>query len=58
MHRLQWDGSELSLRWSAVYETGEGGGVRLGDGSGSTPDVMGTSRDEDRFVVITDGQRR
>lgn len=56
MHRLQWDGARLTLRWSAPYETGEGGGVRLGDGSGSTPDVMGTRRDRQRFVVITDGQ--
>ncbi|HYF24700.1 MAG TPA: hypothetical protein VD931_03075 [Baekduia sp.] len=56
MHRIQWDGRELSRAWSAAYETGVGGGVRLGDGSGSTPDVMGTGRDRDRFVVITDGQ--
>lgn len=56
MHRVQWDGRRLRKRWRAEYETGLGGGVRLGDGSGSTPDVMGTSRDRDRFVVITDGQ--
>jgi hypothetical protein len=56
MHRVQWDGKALRRAWSAAYETGEGGGVRLGDGSGSTPDVMGTGRDRDRFVVITDGR--
>ena len=57
MHRVQWDGRRLTSRWVARYEAGgPAGGVRLGDGSGSTPDVMGTSRDRDRFVVITDGQ--
>lgn len=56
MHRIDWDGERLHRAWSATYETGAGGGVRLGDGSGSTPDVVGTSRDRDRFVVITDGQ--
>ena len=57
MHRVQWDGKRLRRGWKARYETGEGaGGVRLGEGSGSTPDVMGTGRDRDRFVVITDGQ--
>jgi hypothetical protein len=43
--------------WRADYETGaESGGVRLGAGSGSTPSLMGTAHDDDRFVVITDGQ--
>jgi hypothetical protein len=56
MHRVQWDGRTLRSAWRAEYETGEGGGVRLGDGSGSTPDVVGTRRDRDRFVVITDGR--
>ncbi len=57
MHKLQWDGKTLRSAWAAGYETGgPATGVRLGEGSGSTPDVMGTSRDKDRFVVITDGQ--
>jgi hypothetical protein len=56
MHRVQWDGRRLRSAWRTAYETGKGGGVRLGDGSGSTPDVMGTGRDRDRFVVITDGR--
>ena len=56
MHRIQWDGRRLKRAWSAAYETGKGGGVRLGDGSGTTPDVMGTGRDRDRFVVIADGR--
>ena len=30
--------------------------IRLGPGSGSTPSLMGTKADDDRFVVITDGQ--
>ncbi|MTD44820.1 hypothetical protein GKE82_11090 [Conexibacter sp. W3-3-2] len=57
MHRIQWDGRRLRSGWRARYETGtNAGGVRLGEGSGSTPDVVGTGRDRDRFVVITDGQ--
>ena len=61
MYRVQWTGTELTIDeseggWSADYETGEGAtGIRLGDGSGSTPSLMGVG-DEDKFVVITDGQ--
>ncbi len=61
MYRLQWTGTELTLDessggWTADYETGDAAsGIRLGDGSGSTPSLMGTG-DEDKFVVITDGQ--
>jgi len=62
MYRVQWTGSELSLApetgaWRADYETGEdaSGSGRLGAGSGATPSLMGTG-DQDRFVVITDGQ--
>jgi len=61
MYRVQWTGYELTTDedkggWSALYETGEDvSGPRLGPGSGSTPTLMG-SDDQDRFVVITDGQ--
>ena len=62
MVRVAWTGSALSLdeadgAWSAEYETGSEEPVagRLGPGSGSTPTLMGTG-DQDRFVVITDGQ--
>lgn len=49
-------GDRLRQEWRAAYQTGTGGGVRLGDGSGSTPTLMGTDPRDDRFVVITDGQ--
>jgi hypothetical protein len=62
MVRVQWTGSELTVdegsgAWSANYEIG-GDPVagRLGVGSGSTPSLMGVG-DQDRFVVITDGQQ-
>ena len=61
MYRVQWTGYELTTdedmgAWSAAYETGDDvSGPRLGPGSGSTPTLMG-SGDQDRFVVITDGQ--
>ncbi len=49
-------GDRLRQEWRSAYETGAGGGVRLGDGSGSTPSLMGTDARDDRFVVITDGR--
>ena len=58
MYRFDWDGSSLTRAWRAEYEVSEEvpSPIRLGPGSGSTPSLMGTKADEDRFVVITDGQ--
>jgi hypothetical protein len=57
MYRLDWDGQELEKAWRSSYAGAGGSGAgRLGEGSGATPSVMGTGDDEDRFVVITDGQ--
>jgi hypothetical protein len=45
--------------WRGPYESApDAGSGRLGEGSGSTPSLMGTDRDDDRFVVITDGQEQ
>jgi hypothetical protein len=61
MYRVQWTGTELSTEeskggWAASYETGSGiGGIRLGEGSGSTPTLMGYGN-QDKLVVLTDGQ--
>lgn len=57
MYRFDWDGSALSLAWRSEYQTAEEAPspIRLGPGSGSTPSLMGTAADDDRFVVITDG---
>jgi hypothetical protein len=47
----------LALRWSTPYDAGsEVSEIRLGEGSGSTPTLMGSGRGQDKFVVITDGQ--
>ncbi len=56
--RVQWDGAQLSLAWRVPYASGEGtlSALRLGPGSGSTPSLMGTGAQDDRFVVFTDGQ--
>jgi hypothetical protein len=60
MHRIQWTGTKLSQdekdgAWSAHYHTGgQSTDIRLGNGSGSTPTLMGTD-EKDSFVVITDG---
>ncbi len=61
MRKVKWDGdaNELSARWSAGYKTGGGAdAIRLGEGSGATPSVMGTAKDpkRNRMVVITDGE--
>lgn len=61
MYRVQWTGTKLTTNedqggWTADYETGgDISGIRLGQGSGSTPTLMGT-KGQDRFVAITDGQ--
>ena len=57
MYRFDWDGKALTQAWRSTYETVEKPSpIRLGPGSGSTPSLMGTADDDDRFVVITDGQ--
>ena len=58
MHRYDHQGGTLEHRWSAPYEAeGNLSPIRLGPGSGSTPSLMGTRADEDRFVILTDGQQ-
>jgi len=55
--KYQWDGTTLSKVWRTEYDSDSPFSVlRLGPGSGSTPSLMGTSPEDDRFVVITDGQ--
>lgn len=57
MYRIDWKNNRLSQGWRSGYAgAGGSGGGRLGAGSGSTPTLMGTAADDDRFVVITDGQ--
>jgi len=57
LYRFDWDGTTLTRAFRVPYPTeGALDGVRLGAGSGSTPTLMGTSIDDDRFVVITDGR--
>lgn len=56
MHKIVWDGETLSTNeadgaWTAEYRNGHL------EGSGATPSLMGFG-DEDRFVVITDGDIR
>ena len=54
MHKVVWNGSSLSTRekdgaWTAEYLN------EWSHGTGATPSLMGFG-DEDKFVVITDGQ--
>jgi hypothetical protein len=59
MYRVQWTGKDVSVDpavggWRATYNTGAGTSAgRLGQGSGSTPTLMGSG--DQRFVAITDG---
>ena len=51
------ESGDLERAWSSPYNAGsEVSEIRLGEGSGSTPTLMGTGRGQDKFVVITDGQ--
>lgn len=54
MHKVVWNGAALSTKsedgaWAAPYNNS------WGHGTGATPSLMGFG-DEDRFVVITDGE--
>ena len=57
-YRFDFVDGQLQQTWRAEYQTGaaSGGGVRIDQGSGSTPTLMGTAAEDDRFVVFTDGQ--
>lgn len=57
MYRYDWDGARVTKAWSSPYATGAESAIRIGAGSGSTPTLMGTGPRQDRFVVITDGQK-
>ena len=56
MHKVVWRDEAFSVdeadgAWTALYRNG------TGSGTGATPSLMGFG-DEDRFVVITDGDER
>ena len=64
MHKLVWTGSALSSEaadgaWSSPYDViPDGGALKMGaasHGSGTTPSLMGFGDDEDKLVVISDG---
>ncbi len=62
MHKLVWTGAELSGSeadgaWSSPYDTSKvlPPIIKVGNGTGSTPTLMGFAGDADKLVVITDG---
>ena len=59
LHKLVVRDGAIVEAWRLPYKTGtaEGGGTRIDQGSGSTPDLIGTRREHDRMVVFSDGQR-
>lgn len=64
MHKIVWTGDVLSTHeadggWTCEYPGGNWApAVKVGTGTGSTPTLMGFDDNEDRIVVITDGQDR
>jgi hypothetical protein len=53
-----WRGRRLRQAWRVALESdGLQGGIRIGPGSGSSPTLMGTARDDDKLVVVTDGRQ-
>jgi hypothetical protein len=59
MRKIQWNGSTVDIAWESDYQTGGStrAAGRLGAGSGTTPSLMGTKPEDDKFVVITDGAK-
>ena len=64
MRKLVWTGSEISDKesdgaWISPYHGGDWPpAIKAGTGAGSTPTLMGFGADEDKLVLITDGQNR
>lgn len=64
MQKLIWkDGrisdDEADGAWKAEYDGGPTApAIKMGNGSGSTPTLMGFGDSEDKLVVITDGAKR
>ena len=65
MYRLVVDGNgkirsdEASGAWAEPYDRGiVMPAPKIGDGTGSTPTLMGFGPDEDKLVVITDGAKK
>ena len=61
MQKIVWTGtrlsdSEVDGAWKASYDGGpHAPAIKMGNGTGSTPTLMGFADDEDKLVVITDG---
>lgn len=64
MRKLVWTGTEISDKeedgaWISPYNGGDWPpAIKAGTGAGSTPTLMGFGDDEDKLVLITDGQNR
>ena len=64
MRKLIWTGESISDKeedgaWKSPYNGGDWPpAIKAGTGAGSTPTLMGFGNDEDKLVLITDGQNR
>ena len=60
MRKLIWNGQNIEIGWEANYEACVETPplIKKGLGTGSTPTLMGFGDDEEKLVVITDGNKR
>ncbi len=65
MHKIVWTGTALSDQendgaWICSYDVSPGLPpiIKVGNGTGSTPTLMGFGDNEDKLVVITDGAKQ
>lgn len=59
LYRFDDTADGLGQTWRSSHGgVGQAGAGSIGSGSGSTPSLMGTKSSDDRFTVITDGQKQ
>ncbi len=57
--RFDWDGDELTLAWSALYDfVADGPTGSFAEGSGTTPTLIGHGEGNDKLVVVADGHAK
>ena len=61
-HRLiqiKWDGKEMKIGFEAYYDfVNDGPTGRFAEGSGTTPTLMGTGRQNDQLIIVADGHKK
>ncbi|MEL6654512.1 MAG: T9SS type A sorting domain-containing protein, partial [Bacteroidota bacterium] len=56
MMQFTWDGSQISIGWTALYDFVKDGPTgNFANGSGTTPTLMGWGSGNDKLVLVADG---